>query len=89
MNTQQKFINNLLQKVDEDTENKKPTKQCNIDYGMFKGAGKVTRERSVDSDDFKPHKKKPAQKKKPTKPKKLEEKQYKRKPVDRLKSVAL
>jgi len=87
MNTQQKFINNLLQRAEEDSDNKKPTKQCEIDYGMFRGGGRERRERSVDSDDFRPQKKVAAKKTKKTKT--PAKKQYIRTPVPRLKSDSL
>jgi len=91
MNVQQKFINALVEKSESE---KKP---CDIDMGMFKGGARPVRQRSIKSEDFeedeqpvaKKPKKSPKQVKATQTSTQSNEKQYKRKPVGRLKSIAL
>jgi len=76
MNPQQRFI----EKIKGIADVPMPQQEKEIEIGMFRGGARPRRQRSIDSGDFildEPEEKKPTKKK-----------EYKRKPVDRLKSVA-
>jgi len=84
MNPQQKFIDKLVGREEKHTHLSKEAQD--IEMGIFRGGAKTVRQRSINSSDFEmqePQKKVKATKKKPI------TKQYKRKPVARLRSVAI
>ena len=91
MNPQQKFINKLVGKENKLTPMSKEAQE--IEMGMFRGGAKpLVRERSIDSDDFEipePKKKVNKMAKATEEEKKPAAKEYIRKPVNRLRSVAI